>query len=66
MDWIEKSEHFTDAIAAVVRQQFPDVIITEPHPGLFGWRRSDNHIQMLVNDAAATVQLSFFPESPEA
>ncbi len=66
MDWIERSEAFTEAIAAVVRRQFPDVIITEPEAGLFGWQRGANRIQMLVNDPGGTVRLAFVPQSPDA
>jgi hypothetical protein len=53
-------------IEMVVRRQFPNVILTEPHAGLFGWRRGENRIQMLVSDPGGTVRLAFIPESPDA
>jgi hypothetical protein len=65
MSWIEEAEAFTSLVEREVRVQYPSVLITEPHPGLFGWRYGSNFVQMMVSEPDSTIRLAFAPEAPQ-
>jgi hypothetical protein len=66
MSWVEQAEDFTALVERDVRKQFPEVALSEPHPGYFLWRYGSNIVQMLVAPDDGSVRLSFVPEADTA